>query len=280
MCHGGTCPKEIPMLHRLVISTFVLCCAVPVAGEELPTGQEIVKRVIAAAGGEEFKSLGVIEFLVNEEEIRNDGTQSGKNFKLIVDTTNLNNLRMELPGEIVVGATQNVGWSTVSGALDDRPQMSTMARRSLNQMAFPLLLPFSLEMEGVWAKEVREHVTDDGREVWVLGFPFSKGFFMSPVLDTTWVLVVAKDDYSILSLEFAPAPAYQDVSPVGIRYRILKQKDLGGANVIEQLLAVGINSQYMESGSNRVTRIKSSVRTSRDITLFLSPAQIEAFEQD
>lgn len=269
------------MLHRVVSSIFlVLCCVVSVAGEEPPTPQEIVRRVIAAAGGEEFKSLGVIELLVTEEEIRNDGTQTGKSFKLVVDTSNLSNLRMELPGEIVVGATKRTGWSTVSGALDDRPQMSTIATKSLNQMAFPLLMPYSLEMDGVWVKEVREHVTDDGREAWVLGIPFSKGFFMSPVLATTWVLVVAKDDYSILSLEFAPAPAYQDVSPVGIRYRILKQKDLGGASVIEQLLAVGINSQYLESGSTRVTKIKSSVRTSRDLTLFLSPAQIEAFEED
>ncbi len=48
----------------------------------------------------------------------------------------------------------------------------------------------------------------DGREVWVISIPFSKGFFMKPVMETTWILVVAKDDYSIQSLEFAPAPAF------------------------------------------------------------------------
>ncbi len=102
-----------------------------------------------------------------------------------------------------------------------------MARLSINQTVFPLLLPYSLKMEGVWLKEVREgHV--DGRDVWVIAIPFSKGFFVNPVMETTWILVVAKDDYSIQSLEFAPAQAFADVSPVGVRYRILMQKDLEG----------------------------------------------------
>jgi len=98
-------------------------------------------------------------------------------------------------------------------------------------------------------------------------------------METTWILVVAKDDYSIQSLEFAPAPAFADVSPVGVRYRILKQKELDGATVIEQVLAIGINSQYQESGANRVTRIVLKVRP-WDPTLFLSPAQLEALEED
>jgi hypothetical protein len=133
-------------------------------------------------------------------------------------------------------------------------------------------------MEGVWLKEVREGQVD-GRDVWVIAIPFSKGFFVNPVMETTWILVVAKDDYSIQSLEFAPAQAFADVSPVGVRYRILKHKDLGGAAVIEQLLAIGINWQYQESGANRVTKIAAKVRP-WDPTLFLSPVQLEALEED
>ena len=48
-----------------------------------------------------------------------------------------------------------------------------------------------------------------------LGIPFAKGFFVSPVMETTWILVVAKDDYSILSLEFAPAPVVLGTALVG-----------------------------------------------------------------
>jgi len=252
--------------------------ATAAAADEMPDPQEILDKMIAAAGGEAFANLGILELEVTEEESLNDGTQSGKSYTLMVDTSNLDNLRMELPGEVVVAANKGGGWSSTANVLDDRPQVPKMARLTINQTVFPLLLPYSLQMEGVWLEEVRE-TKQDGRDVWVITMPFSKGFFVSPVMETTWILVVAKDDYSIQSLEFAPAPAFADVSPVGVRYRILKQKELDGATVIEQVLAIGINSQYQESGANRVTRIVLKVRP-WDPTLFLSPAQLEALEED
>jgi len=269
------------MIRRcLVVLLPLVFVASLVASEDLPDAKVIVERVIAAAGGEAFASLGVLELEVTEEETRNDGSRTGKSYKLLVDTSNVNNLRMELPGDVVVAATEGGGWSTTAGALDDRPQASTLARTSLNQKAFRFLLPFSLEMDGVWVKEVRESTTSDGREVWVVAIPFTKGFFTSPVMTTTWIMVVAKDDYSLISIEFAPAPAYREVSPVGIRYRVLKQMDLEGASVVEQMLAVGINSRYQESGATRVTKIKPSVRGPWDPTLFLSPAQLATLEKD
>ena len=252
--------------------------ATAAAADEMPDPKEILEKMIAAAGGEAFAGLGVLELEVTEEESRNDGTQSGKSYTLMVDTSNLDNLRMELPGEVVVAANKGGGWSTTANVLDDRPQVPKMARLTINQSVFPLLLPYSLQMEGVWLKEVRETQLD-GRDVWVISIPFSKGFFVSPVMETTWILVVAKDDYSVQSIEFAPAPAFTDVSPVGVRYRILKQKAIDGATVVEQALAVGINSQYRESGANRVTRIVLKVRP-WDPTLFLSPAQLEALEEE
>jgi hypothetical protein len=273
--------KEFPMIRRcLVVLLPLVFVASLVAAEDALEPKEIVERMIAAAGGEAFASLGILELEVTEEETRSDGTQTGKSYKLLVDTSNLNNLRMDLPGDTVVAATEGGGWSTTAGALDDRPQASTHARTSLNQKVFRLLLPFSLKMDGVWLKEVRESATSDGREVWVIAIPFTKGFFTSPVMATTWILVVAKDDYSLISIEFAPAPAFRDVSPVGVRYRILKQKELQGASVIEQVLAVGINSKYQESGATRVTKIKPSIHGPWDPTLFLSPAQLAALEED
>ena len=264
--------------HFLSLLLFLTLAATATAADTMPDPQEILKKMIAAAGGEAFAGLGILELEVTEEEIRNDGTQSGKSYTLIVDTSNLANLRMELPGEVVVAASKGGGWSTTANVLDDRPQVSKMARLTINQSVFPLLLPYSLQMEGVWLKEVREAQLD-GRDVWVISMPFSKGFFANPVMETTWILVVAKDDYSIQSLEFAPAPAFADVSPVGVRYRILKQKDFDDATVIEQILAIGINSQYQEYGANRVTKIASKARA-WDPTLFLSPAQLEALEKD
>lgn len=267
-------------LRGAILACLFLCLSSPVVADDPPSADEVVTRAIAAAGGEAFAALGTLRLEVTEKEVRADGTSTGKSYALLVDTSNVNNVRMELPGDVVVAATKGGGWSTTAGVLDDRPQIPNMARTSLNQTLFPLLVPYSLKMDGVWLKEIREATLDDGREVWVIGMPFSKGFFASPVMSTNWVLVLAKDDYSIVSLEFAPAPAFSDVSPVGIRYRVLEWKDVGGARVPNQILSVGINSKYQESGTSRVTLVKPAVVGPRDPTLFLSPAQLEALEED
>jgi hypothetical protein len=261
-----------------LILPVVLAIPVGITAETLEP-QEIVDQMIAAAGGEAFAKLGVVKLEVDQEEIRNDGTSSRRTYTLYVDTENLNNLRAEYPGEMVVGRAGANGWSTNRGILDDRPQTPSMARMSLNQLVFPLLMPYSLKMDGVWVKEIRE-TTVDGREVWALAIPFVKGFFPSPLMTTTWLMVVDRKDYSILWYEFMPPVEYRDVSPVGIRYRILKTSELDGAKVPAQLLLVGTNSAGMESGANRVTKIEASVHSTWDPTLFLSPAQLEALERE
>jgi hypothetical protein len=247
------------------------------SAETLEPG-EIVDRMIAAAGGDAFAKLGAVELEVHEEQTRNDGTQTTNNYTLTVDARNFANLRLEYQNGAVIGANAAGGWGVANGVMDDRPQTPAMVRKILNQTAFPLLMPYSLKMNGVWVKEVRES-TLEGRAVWMLAIPFSKGFFLSPVLTTTWLMVVAQDDYSILGYEFVPPVEFQKVSPVGVRYRILKHREVEGAKIAEQILSIGISSQGEESGLVRVTKTKASVRR-WEPALFLSPAQLEALEED
>ena len=261
-----------------VLLPVILAAPVIAVAEKTPEPREIVDRMIAAADGEAFAKIGVLKLEVEKEETRNDGTSTKSTYTLFVDTAHLKNQRIEYPGDVVVAHHGAGGWSTTGGVMDDRPQTSSMAGKILNQTVFPLLLPYSLKMEGVWVKEVRE-TTLDGRKVWLLALPFAKGFFSSPVMTTTWIMVVAQDDFSILSFEFAPPVQYRDVSPVGIRYRILKRQELDGAQIAEQLLLIGINAAGMESGANRVTKIKAST-VPWDAALFLSPAELEALERD
>ena len=70
-----------------------------------------------------------------------------------------------------------------------------------------------------------------------------------------------------------------DVSPVGVRYRVIEYQEIAGAMIPEQILSVGINYRGEESGNSRVTRIKASVHGKWDPVLFLSPTQIEALEE-
>ncbi len=268
-------------MNRCVLSfalSMVLVSPAALAAET-PEPQEIVDRMIAAAGGDAFAQLGILKLEVSQEEIRNDGTSSQSSYTLYVDTEDLSNLRAEYPGDVVVGRTAATGWSTRKGNLDDRPQTPPMARTTLNQIVFPLLMPHSLKMDGVWVKEIRK-TNVEGREVWALGIPFVKGFFSSPVMTTTWFMVVDSNDYSILWYEFMPPVEYRDVSPVGIRYRVLNTTELDGAKVPAQLLLVGTNAAGLESGANRVTKIEASVHGAWDPTLFLSPTQLEALERN
>jgi hypothetical protein len=267
-------------MNRCVLSLALLIVLAPpaVLAAENPEPQEVVDRMIAAAGGDAFEQLGILKLEVSQEEIRNDGTSSRSSYTLYVDTENLSNLRVEYPGDVVVARTAAEGWSTSKGVLDERPQTPSMAKTSLNQIVFPLLMPYSLKMDGVWATEIRETIVD-GRDVWALAIPFVKGFFTSPVMTSTWFMLVDRNDYSILWYEFMPPVEYRDVSPVGIRYRVLKTEELDGAKVPAQLLLVGTNSAGLESGANRVTKIETSVHGAWDPTLFLSPAQLEALER-
>ena len=265
--------------HVLSLLLSLIIVAAPTMAEDSIEPNEIIERVVAAAGGEAFAKIGVLKLEVTQEEIRNDGTSSKEHFTAYIDTTNLENQRINYPGELVVAHHGGGGWSTTAGVMDDRPQTTIRAERALNQTLFPLLLPHSLRMEGVRASEYRE-ATLNGRQVWAVALPFAKGFFNSPVLTTSWLMVVDQQDASLITIEFFPSPEFRKVSPVGTRYRVLDYQEIGGAKVPERILAVGINARGEESGHSRVTTIKASIHGPWDPKLFLSPAQLEALEKD
>ena len=69
------------MFHRTLslVLSLTLTAAASLA-DEMPDPNEIVEKMIAAAGGEAFADLGILELEVTEKEIHNDGTQSDKSF--------------------------------------------------------------------------------------------------------------------------------------------------------------------------------------------------------
>jgi hypothetical protein len=260
------------LLSLLIVSSSV-------AAEESIEPHEILNRVVAAAGGEEFTKIGVLKLEVSQEETRADGAITESTYTAYVSTSNLENQRLEYPNDLVIGHHGAGGWSTLAGVMDDRPQTSVRAEKTLRQIIFPWLLPHSLKMQGVRASEYREAALDD-RGVWLVALPFAKGFFNSPVLNTSWLMVVDQEDASLVTMEFYPGPQFRDVSPVGVRYRVLEYQEVAGAKIPKQILAVGINAHGVESGHTRVTSIEASVHGPWDPALFLSPAQLEALEED
>jgi hypothetical protein len=268
---------------RLQVTMLVVLAgclvATPASADEMPTPEEVVQRATAALGGGGFSELGVLKLEISEEQVRNDGTSSSNAYTMFVDSAGLSSVRMELEGDVVVARNGGTGWSTSKGEFDERPQTSRMAKTTLNQSLFPLLVPYSLVMDGVWLKEVTE-TTWDGQEAWAVHIPFAKGFFTSPVLTTTWRVVFDKEDFTLLGMDFLPALEFRDVQPMGVRYRYLKYDDIDGVKIPSQVLAVGINLEGYESGANRITRIGISKFGPWQPRMFLSPKQLEALEED
>jgi hypothetical protein len=268
------------MMRRMTVMLMTMTLAgAAVGAAEMPKPEVIVERMIAAVGGDGFADLEVLKLEVTEEQTRNDGTSSENRYTAYVDASALDNLRMELAGEVVIGCNGGDSWATSKGVFDDRPQTPLMARGTLNQSLFTLLLPYSLGFDGVWVKEVAE-TTWDGKEAWALMLPFAKGFFVSPILTTTWRVVVDKSDYSILGVDFLPPVDLRDVQPMGIRYRILKYDEIEGAKIPSWVLSVGINLDGQESGATRVTKVSTSVYGPWEPGLFVSPARLDALEED
>ena len=267
------------MNRRLLMTLFFVLCAAAAGAADVPQPDELVQKAIAAAGGEAFSKIGVLKLEVSAEQILHEGSTKVETFTAYVDTASkLANLRIEYPGDVVVARVGANGWSTAGGVLDERPQTASMAYRTLNQTLFTLLLPFSLEMEGVWAKEVVE-TTWEGREAWALLLPFTKGFFVSPVLETIWRVVIDKETHAVLAADFMPPVRYREVEKVGVRYGILAHHEIEGAKIPAHILSVGLSLESQETGDYRVTKIKSSVWDDGWApALFVNPQQLEALE--
>lgn len=271
-------PREIYMIVRAILIAAVL--TVPIQAHAAPpNADELLESMLEAAGGmEAFRELGVLEIALNEEETAADGTQRNRMSTAYLDAKTLADLRLDLPGEIVVARNGSTAWATRSGAIDDRPQTAKMAIATLNQRLFPLLLPFSLAMEGVQLGKVRE-TTFEGEPAWVMAVTFSDDFFVTPSMATTWYVHISKEDGSLLTAEFFPPPGVREVSAEGIRYRVLKRTTIGaGSQLPVQVLLDGIDVNGAPTGHVRVTRMQIRVRGPFDPTLFLHPIQLEAIE--
>jgi len=262
----------------LIVLAVLLAPAVSPAGP--PEAAALLDGMLQAAGGiQAFRDLGVIEIGLSEEETTADGTPHSRRATAYVDARTLSSLRLELPGDVVVARHGANGWSTRANAPDERPQASRMAVGTLNQRLFPLLLPFTLTMEGARLGAVNE-TSFEGVPAWRVAVSFPDGFFIAPSMATTWHLHVRKDNGALLAAEFLPPPSVREVRGEGVRYRVLKQAAIGsGAQVPVQVLLDGIDLHGSPTGHVRVTKMQFSVRGPFDPSLFLHPLELEALEK-
>jgi hypothetical protein len=267
------------MTARAILIAAILTAPLPSLAAA-PDAEVLLKGMIQAAGGmDAFRELGVLEISLTEEETTTKGTQRNQQSTAYVDATTLANMRLDLAGDVVVARNGATGWATISGAADERPQASRSALAALNMRLVPLLLPFTLTMDGIRFGEIHE-TSFEGEPAWRVALSFPHGFFLSPSMDTTWYLHVRKSDSALLAAEFYPPKDIRQIRSEGVRYRVLKQTTIGsGVRLPAQVLLDGIDLNGSPTGHVRVTKMQIRVRGPFEPALFLDPTQLKAIEE-
>ncbi len=254
---------------------IALGSAVAVAADD-PTPATVVERMIEAAGGRDaFTRLGVLELTIDQEETLSDGERIASSHTCYVLSSDLDTARINLSDTVVVASHDGKGWATNGGEPDTRPQTPRMAVGTIHQKIFPLLLPFSLALEGAHVNEVVAATFED-QPVWQLTVVFDRLFFVSPSMNTDWRLTVRRSDHTLLAAEFLPPIEFRKVTTEGVRYRYLQQAPIDGVRLPTQILLDGIDFDRIENGHVRVTKMKSSIRGPFDPELFVDPRRLEA----
>jgi hypothetical protein len=218
---------------------------------DAPTPAAVVEQMLESAGGSDaFTRLGVLEFAIDQEETLSDGERISTHF---------------------------VAYTIGSGELDTRPQTPRMAVGTIHQKLFPLLLPFSIAMGGVHVNKVVPSTFED-QPVWLLTVVFDRNFFVSPSMNTEWLLTVRRSDHTVVAAEFLPPVEFRKVTTEGVRYRYLQHATIDGVRLPTQVLLDGIDFDRVENGHVRVTKIKPSVRGPFEAELFVDPRRLELLE--
>lgn len=261
------------MKQRSIIALLVTCLiAVPGLGiAETLAAETVVERAISAT---ETKSTlaqhDMLRLAIHDDETASDGTNKTRDLTAIVHGGHLENVRFELGGNISLVLNNNTGWAMIQGQVDTRPQTPRMAAGNIRQTIFPLMLPYSLRMDGVILGLVTEG-SFDGTPAWVIEVSFRPDFFTAPSMLTTWKVFISRADNLVLGAEFLPPAEFHAVTDEGIRYRILKRQDVDGLNLPAQVLLDGIDLNGVENGHVKVTKISAQTVGPLDLALFINP---------
>jgi hypothetical protein len=274
----GAC-KEIGMKagYFVIVAGILLGSQAAFAADD-PTPEAVVEKMLESAGGSDaFERLGVVEFAIDQEETLSDGERITSSFVAYTIGSNLDTTRIDLSETVVVASHNGTGWATKDGEPDTRPQTPRMVVGTIHQKLFPLLLPFSLTAAGVHASDVVAATFED-QPVWHLTIIFDRQFFVSPSMNTEWLLTVRRSDHALLAAEFLPPTEFRKVTTEGVRYRYLQHGTIEEVRLPTQVVLDGIDFERVENGHVRVTKIKPSIRGPFDPELFVDPRRLELLE--
>jgi len=242
------------------------------ASAETPTVERTVARAISAAEtNSTLAEHDMLRIAIRREETASDGTAKVRELTATVHGGRLGNIRVEVGGDIILVLNNGTGWAMMQGKVDTRVQTPRMAAGTVRQTIFPLMLPFSLRMDGVRLGATVTEATFDNTPAWVVEAEFEPDFFATPSKITTWKIFISRENSLVLGAEFQPAAEFRAVIDEGIRYRVLTRQDVDGLNLPTQILLDGIDINGVENNHVQVTKMESTTAGPLDLSIFIHP---------
>jgi hypothetical protein len=267
-----------PTIAPLLIVTVAVVAGTATAAA--PSAETLVERAIAAADPDgALATHDVIRLAVHEEETAADGTSRVKDLTVLTHGGGLENVRLEIGNGISIVLNGSKGWAMIQGQLDARANAARMAAGTVRQRIFPLLFPFSLQLDGIQLGTPTE-TTFDGKAAWAVDAVFTAEFFASPSLGTEWRLFFDRETAAVLGAEYlVPTDLRAGGSDEGGRYRILARAAINGITLPTRVLLDGIDANGAENGHFKVTKISHTGAGVFDPTLFLHPDELKKHDE-
>ncbi len=268
------------MIKKLVPLILVLLSLCQIGAAATPSA-DLIKKITAASGGmEAFEELGIIRMEISEKDSFADGTSHSSSFTAIFDTR-FDNFRLEMGGgQIVIVSNGDDGWALIRGELDERKQTIQMAPKVIRTKVLPWLLPFTLNLKGVYFPASPSATTFEGKPALKAAFTVPGTFFDTPVMNTKWTAFLSKDNHRIVGAEFLPNEEFKEAEKEGMHYRITKSAELKGVRFPSEIEVNGIDAAGRNTQTKRTITIKTSIVDEPSPALFLHPELLKAFEDD
>lgn len=261
---------------------LVLTLASAVHAEEKSPRDLIAEMVEAAGGREAFSKLGILKAEVSEVERTAKGRNHKSTFVGYLSTERTELKRLELPGEIVLGISDNLdgAWATIKGVPDMRPPTPSKARANVNIKLFPTMFPFCFE----WSRLNYPQLTTaqfEGEEVWMFEMRPPKNYFGNPIFEEPWSVYVSKNDLKMLAAEFYPPPDQAQVVNEAVRFTVLSHKDVQGVQLPSAVMMEGLDlGTNLPNGHFRTINISWTVEEAPNYTIFYDPAILQRMEEE
>lgn len=238
-----------------------------------PDAKVIVEKACKAAGGmDAFRKLGILGINMEREEVTQDGKTVRSTVGVFMATPGPIPGRMEMAEARTIAADDGSGgWSLREGRPDQRPSTIHMVKRTITSYTFSLLLPFSLNWEGISLGPV-EAGSIGGKPVWRVQVELPRVFFASPQMSRTWLVDFDQTSFAVLQAISPATDLGKGVTSDGMLLTQAKPVKVGGVWLPSEERAVGLDEQGNKKAHNRTKWVKYKLLVSGDAgSMFENP---------